>query len=230
MADSKISELTELTEAAGEDELVIVDKLSPDETKKITKENLLSNYAELSGATYTGSVTVPQGAPDNLSFVVSGNITDFGFYNTGTGLGVGDSEGAITFIAFVDELVTYKNIRPALDNTSLGLPAHKYSNVYATNGTFDAATVDNNAVLTTASGVAIKTAYESNNDTNAFTDGDKSKLSNIEANATADQTAAEIKTAYESNNDTNAFTDGDKTKLDGAASTGKAIAMAIVFG
>ena len=61
----------------------------------------------------------------------------------------------------------------------------------------------------------IKTAYESNTDTNAFTDDDHTKLDGIEANATADQTALEIKTAYESNADTNAFTDADETKLDG---------------
>ena len=40
----------------------------------------------------------------------------------------------------------------------------------------------------------IKTAYESNSDTNAFTDADHSKLDGIETAATADQTAAEIKT------------------------------------
>jgi hypothetical protein len=61
----------------------------------------------------------------------------------------------------------------------------------------------------------IKTAYESNSDTNAFTDADHTKLDGIEASATADQSAAEIKTAYESNADTNAFTDADHTKLDG---------------
>lgn len=38
----------------------------------------------------------------------------------------------------------------------------------------------------------IKTAYENNADTNAFTDSASSKLTNIEANATADQTKAEI--------------------------------------
>ena len=39
------------------------------------------------------------------------------------------------------------------------------------------------------------------------------KLGDVEANATADQTATEIKTAYESNADTNAFTDAEQTKL-----------------
>ena len=41
----------------------------------------------------------------------------------------------------------------------------------------------------------IKTAYESNADTNAYTDAEKSKLAGVEAGATADQTAAEILTA-----------------------------------
>lgn len=66
---------------------------------------------------------------------------------------------------------------------------------------------------TTYSNADIKTMYEANLNTNAFTDADQSKLSGIEANATADQTGAEIKTAYESQADTNAFTDAEKTKL-----------------
>jgi len=42
---------------------------------------------------------------------------------------------------------------------------------------------------------------------------DGTKLDGIEANATADQTAAEIKTAYESNSNTNVFTNSEQTKL-----------------
>ena len=61
----------------------------------------------------------------------------------------------------------------------------------------------------------IKTAYESNADTNVFDDADVTKLAGIEAGATVDQTPAEIKTAYESNADTNAFEDADVTKLAG---------------
>jgi hypothetical protein len=44
---------------------------------------------------------------------------------------------------------------------------------------------------------------------------DKSKLDNIEANATADQTAAEIRTLVDSATDSNVFTDDDHSKLDG---------------
>jgi hypothetical protein len=62
-------------------------------------------------------------------------------------------------------------------------------------------------------GSVIKTAYEGEANTNAFTDAEKTKLTGIETGATADQTAGEIKTAYESNADTNAFTDGEQSKL-----------------
>lgn len=61
----------------------------------------------------------------------------------------------------------------------------------------------------------IKVAYESNANTNAYTDTEKSKLSGIEDNATADMTDAQIKVAYEANLDTNVFTDSEKTKLSG---------------
>lgn len=65
----------------------------------------------------------------------------------------------------------------------------------------------------------IKTLYESNANTNAFTDADESKLDAIEASATADQTGAEIKTAYEAESDTNAFTDAEKTLLGNQSGT-----------
>ena len=62
---------------------------------------------------------------------------------------------------------------------------------------------------------SIKTAYESNADTNAFTDAEQTKLGTVESGATADQSDAEIKTAYENNADTNEFSDAEQTKLAG---------------
>ena len=59
----------------------------------------------------------------------------------------------------------------------------------------------------------IKTAYEANSDTNAFTDALQSKLNAIEASATADQTNAEIRAAVEAASDSNVFTDADHSKL-----------------
>jgi hypothetical protein len=72
--------------------------------------------------------------------------------------------------------------------------------------------IESNATADQTAG-EIKTAYESNADTNAFTDSDKTKLDGIESGSTADQTAGEIKTSYESNADTNAFTDAEQSKL-----------------
>ena len=54
---------------------------------------------------------------------------------------------------------------------------------------------------------------------NNFTNALKSKLDNIENNATADQSSSEIKTAYEANSDTNAFTDALLNKLNGIAAS-----------
>ena len=65
----------------------------------------------------------------------------------------------------------------------------------------------------------IKTAYENNSNTNAFTDALLSKLNGIESNATADQSNSEIKTAYEANSNTNAFTDALLSKLNGIAAS-----------
>ena len=59
----------------------------------------------------------------------------------------------------------------------------------------------------------IKTAYESNADTNAYTDADASKLAGIEAGATADQTAAEILVAIKTVDGTGSGLDADT--LDG---------------
>ena len=59
----------------------------------------------------------------------------------------------------------------------------------------------------------IKSKYESNPDTNAFTDSEKSLLGNQSGVNTGDETPSSIKTKYESNADTNAFTDSEKSLL-----------------
>ena len=69
-------------------------------------------------------------------------------------------------------------------------------------------------VTTSNDAAAIKQAYESNADTNAFTDVESLKLLAIEEEATADQTGAEIKIAYELEPNTNAFTDDDASAVE----------------
>lgn len=73
----------------------------------------------------------------------------------------------------------------------------------------------------------VKTLYESNADTNAFTDSEENKLAGIQSGAQVNPDASGVKTLYESNADTNAFTDAEKTKLSGLQNvsvTGKAYA------
>jgi len=62
-------------------------------------------------------------------------------------------------------------------------------------------------------GSEIKSLYEAQSDTNAYTDEEKTKLTSCESNAKDDQTASEIKSLYESNSDTNGITDAEKTNI-----------------
>ena len=61
------------------------------------------------------------------------------------------------------------------------------------------------------SNAEIKTAYEANADTNAFTDAEKTVVGNTSGTNTGDQSL----TAYQLKPSEGAFVDGDKTKLDG---------------
>lgn len=80
------------------------------------------------------------------------------------------------------------------------------SNVFGATVT-DALNALDNASTPTAP--EIKALYESNPNTNAFTDAEKTKLSNLD-----NLTDAQIKQKYENNADTNAFTDAEKDKLE----------------
>lgn len=158
MADSKISNLDAVTSLTNDDLLVVVnDPSGTPTTNKITVADALGGKADLSGAEFTGPITLPQGSLGSESIVISGS-TDFGLYNTGAGLVVSDGTN-ISFIAYSNEIVTYIPVRPSSDNTgTLGDALVKYNNVYSTNGTFDSVTIGNsgtiggNAVLTTATG------------------------------------------------------------------------------
>ena len=154
---------------------------------------------------------------------------------------VGSNSAAATGTAFRLHVLAWGNVSSDATLTGDGTSGSPLSvaNPFTTtektklDGIEDNATADQTAA-------EIKTAYESNSNTNVFDDAaqtklagiasgaqvnvgveytsaEKTKLAGIEASATADQTAGEIKTAYESNTDTNAFTDADHNKLDGIA-------------
>ena len=85
---------------------------------------------------------------------------------------------------------------------------------------------------TTASALTaaqIKQRYESNANTNAFTNPLKTKLDGVDAGAADDQSGAEIKAAYEGEADTNAYTNDEKAKLGGVAAGATALAISDVL-
>ena len=82
------------------------------------------------------------------------------------------------------------------------------SSTMITDGTIVDADINASAAI---SGSKLQAASGSN--AGSMSASDKSKLDGIEANATADQTAAEIRTLVESATDSNVFTDADHTKL-----------------
>lgn len=66
---------------------------------------------------------------------------------------------------------------------------------------------------------AIKDSYESNPNTNAFTDALLTKLNGIEDGARAAMSDEDVKAAYERNLNTNEFTDAEKAKLAGLSAS-----------
>ena len=83
--------------------------------------------------------------------------------------------------------------------------------------TFEVA-MDEDTYLNANTAAGIKSTYESNADTNAYTDAEKTKLAGIESGATADQTATEIVSLYEGTANTNKYTDAEKQLVDVATS------------
>jgi hypothetical protein len=65
----------------------------------------------------------------------------------------------------------------------------------------------------------IKTSYEANSDTNAFTDAYKTKLDGIAAGASATPSANIIKSLYLSNTDTNNYDDAAQAVISGLTNT-----------
>lgn len=106
------------------------------------------------------------------------------------------------------------NIQNTVDPSAAPTPVGVDARVFLAAEKTKLGGIEDNATADQTAG-EIKTAYESNADTNAYTDAEKTKLGGIENNATADQTGAEIKVAYEGEPDTNAFNDAAETKLAG---------------
>ena len=83
----------------------------------------------------------------------------------------------------------------------------------------DTSWIEQGGVSAEETPATIKTKYESNPDTNAYTDAEKANLANQSNTNTGDETAASIKSKYESNSDTNSYTDAEKANLSNQSNT-----------
>ncbi len=173
-----------------------------------TKLNAIEANADV---TDTSNVVNALSAGTNISISAGGQIsaaqiaiTDV--YTVGsesTQLALSTSQGDV--IVRTDQNKTYIH-----NGGSAGTMADFTLLLTPTNGV--TSVVGSTGVITAAQ---IKTAYEAINDTNEFTDAEKTKLGTVEQAATADQSDAEIRAAVEAATDSNVFTDADHTKLDG---------------
>ena len=196
----------------------------PDNTSDVVQA-FYNTFVEISGETMSGPLKIdintneinldPSDSTSPIEFKDSTSVTRFAVSPTGNVT----AKGGITFSDGTSMTSAPVIVTPALDavlgqgatsNTSIVLGAVFES----TSGgfKFPDGTTQTTAV-TTATAAETKTAYESNANTNAYTDSELNKLAGIESAATADQTGAEIKAAYETNGDTNAYTDAEKSKL-----------------
>lgn len=128
------------------------------------------------------------------------------------------STDTVDLSSFLDDTNTVTSV-----NTQTGdvvLDADDISDASTTNKFTSAAEISKLAGIEAGAtadqtGAEIKSLYEGEANTNAFTDALLSKLNSIEASASADLSATEIKSLYEGNSNTNAFTDSEKSKLGG---------------
>ncbi len=199
-----------------------------------------TNPVEFDGST-SPTITAP-GSNANWFFVCLRNISDLVILEgtagaTPTEPNVPDNTLplAAIYVNSTDVAITkdmINDIRPVFtfpEVDSSGAPPHASDHITAGTDAMQSATALQDGLMTQAyaakldgiedaatvdmTGAEIKTAYEAEGDTNAYTDAAVTKLAGIETDATADMTGAEIKTAYEA--ETNAFTDALYTKLDG---------------
>lgn len=135
----------------------------------------------------------------NITFTV---IAETAVYSAGTGMSIDGTTFSTVQDISTTASPTFNNITVTgtVDGRDVATDGSKLDGIEA------GATADQTAA-------EIKTAYESNSDTNAFTDAEQTKLSGIETGATGDQTASEILTAIKTVDGTGSGLDADT--LDG---------------
>jgi hypothetical protein len=175
--------------------------------------NLNTDKAELSGADFTGNVSVD----GNIS--VTGTVDGRDVATDGTKLdGIEASADVTDTTNVVASLTAGTNITIAADGTISATDTDTQltnEQVQDIVGAMLSGNTETGITVTyqDADGT-IDFVVDTQTDEN-FTTALKNKLDAIEAGATADQTAAEIRALVESATDSNVFTDADHSKLDG---------------
>ena len=211
------------------------------DTAYASHQNALGK-ADLSGATFTGKVDFSEGVqlPRDVNLEIGNNsygnavnlkigqtVSGSNFITANSTLRINcehttiDSDlrvdGDIVFTASQNKTVDGRNLTLdgyKLDNIDTGATANDTdANLKARANHTGTQAISTVTGLQTALDGKVDTVVGKGLSTQDFTDAEKTKLSGIEANATADQTGAEIKSAYEAVADTNAYTDAEKTKL-----------------
>jgi hypothetical protein len=215
----------------GTDDLEIFNQGSPGFVNKITSTNGNNITLDTTGNVIIQGATAKFQGPtgDNgITFTDGGGVSvfhnDVQKLNTeASGINI---DGNLTLTGNVDGRDIAQNIPSSLGTAGQVLTVNSGATAteWASSGSGDLLAANNLSDVSDAStsrtnlGVAIGSDVQAHSSvldgtTASFTTAKDSKLTGIEAGATADQTGAEIKTAYEA--EANAFTDAQFTKLAG---------------
>jgi len=136
MADSKISNLGAITSLSDDDLLVVVnDPAGTPTTNKITVAHALGGKADLTGATYTGTVSLKDGSVSDLALNFSAD-TDTGIYRSASGAYIFMSNGINVGAVTADGITTNKYFASANNNlTASNNPTTSYSTLTLTGTT-----------------------------------------------------------------------------------------------
>jgi hypothetical protein len=168
MADSKISDLDSITSLTDDDLLVVInDPAGTPTTNKITVANALGGKADLTGATFTGNVSLSNSrlliadgtaASPAIGFT---NDSDSGLYYSGGAVRVAFN-GEQTF-AFGGGIAYSEDLLPSATETSaLGGTLNRWNTFYTKDGNFSgdvtitgSLSVGGQSLLTTGKAIAM---------------------------------------------------------------------------
>ena len=163
----------------------------------------------------TTRLAVDLGASDITGQLANSDLANSSITINGTAISLG---GTVTT---PNTQLTDAQVRSKISVTGGGASYDSSTGVITLPSQFTLA--QNNVTNASVSGQTLTLTRQSASDVtftptaNDFTNTLKTKLDNIESNATADQTNTEIRDAVEAATDSNTFTDADHTKLDGIA-------------